>query len=323
MYAFVPASHSVVRIAWRPAAGGADRSADVARAPLAVRPVSWALCAPPNAPPLSSSSTAAAASQPPPAAAVGYIRVPTFNSATPRAIQAALSSLVCGGTPPQASSAQAAAAGESPPGSGLAGVVLDLRANGGGSFPAAMSAAGLFLPPGATVVSVADATGIRDVFEAKPLPVPAAAAAAGDASTSTAAAAAVVAAPSALPRSTRVTLLVDGGTASAAEVLAAALRDNGRALLLGPSKTFGKGIIQTTVGLSDGSAVNVTVARYVTPSGRDINKVGIAPDGGVPAWVGPTPPAEAKGFCESLSAAGGGAAAQLFPPPLPAVGAAP
>ena len=68
-----------------------------------------------------------------------------------------------------------------------------------------------------------------------------------------------------------LTVLVNAGTASAAEVLTGALRDNNRALVLG-DRTFGKGLIQTTVALSDGSAVNVTVAKYQTPSGVDINK---------------------------------------------------
>ncbi len=61
------------------------------------------------------------------------------------------------------------------------------------------------------------------------------------------------------------------------QVLAGALKDNKRATLVGQT-TFGKGLIQTIVPLSDGSAVAVTVARYQTPNGIDINKKGIAPD---------------------------------------------
>lgn len=61
------------------------------------------------------------------------------------------------------------------------------------------------------------------------------------------------------------------------QVLAGALQDNKRATVAGES-TFGKGLIQTVVELSDGSAVSVTVARYQTPTGTDINKVGIRPD---------------------------------------------
>ena len=71
--------------------------------------------------------------------------------------------------------------------------------------------------------------------------------------------------------------LVNGGTASASEILAGALQDNGRSTLLG-NRTFGKGLIQTLTNLSDGSGLAVTVAGYVTPSGRDIQDAGIEPD---------------------------------------------
>ncbi|MFM9111035.1 MAG: carboxyl-terminal processing protease CtpZ, partial [Prochlorococcaceae cyanobacterium] len=71
--------------------------------------------------------------------------------------------------------------------------------------------------------------------------------------------------------------LVNGGTASASEILAGALQDDGRSQLLG-SRTFGKGLIQTLISLSDGSGLAVTVARYVTPSGRDIQNQGLEPD---------------------------------------------
>ncbi len=71
--------------------------------------------------------------------------------------------------------------------------------------------------------------------------------------------------------------LVNGGTASASEILAGALQDDDRSPLLG-SRTFGKGLIQTLINLGDGSGLAVTVARYVTPSGRDIQNQGIAPD---------------------------------------------
>ncbi|MFS6826232.1 carboxyl-terminal processing protease CtpZ [Cyanobium sp. ATX-6F1] len=71
--------------------------------------------------------------------------------------------------------------------------------------------------------------------------------------------------------------LVNGGTASASEILAGALQDDGRSELLG-SRTFGKGLIQTLIPLGDGSGLAVTVARYQTPSGRDIQNLGIEPD---------------------------------------------
>ena len=71
--------------------------------------------------------------------------------------------------------------------------------------------------------------------------------------------------------------LVNRGTASASEILAGALQDSGRSPLVG-SRTFGKGLIQTLLPLGDGSGLAVTVARYLTPSGRDIQNQGIEPD---------------------------------------------
>src|SRR5690606_29425734 len=72
-------------------------------------------------------------------------------------------------------------------------------------------------------------------------------------------------------------LIVDAGTASAAEVLAGALRDNGRARIVG-SRTFGKGSVQTLLPLDNGDSVKLTTARYYTPSGKSIQALGIAPD---------------------------------------------
>ena len=72
-------------------------------------------------------------------------------------------------------------------------------------------------------------------------------------------------------------VLVDKGSASASEILSGALQDNKRAVLVG-SKTFGKGLVQSVRPLNDGSGVAVTIAKYHTPSGKDINKAGIQPD---------------------------------------------
>jgi C-terminal peptidase prc len=240
-----------VDVSWRSGGGGPARSAQLIRAPITLRAVSSALCDP-----LAAASEAAA---PPPR--VGYIRVGAFSAATPSGVSEALGSLTAGG-------AEA--------------IVMDLRSNGGGSFPAGVAVAKLLLSKG-VVVYIADSDGVRDIFDAAGPPV--------------------------VPASLPLAVLVDKGTASAAEVLAGALRDNGRARLLG-ERTFGKGIIQTTVELSDGSAVNVTVAKYQTPSGADINKVGISPD--APAPLPDAPPAPA-GFCEALMTAGAPAAAALFP----------
>jgi carboxyl-terminal processing protease len=72
-------------------------------------------------------------------------------------------------------------------------------------------------------------------------------------------------------------VLVDGGSASASEILSGALQDHQRAMLVG-TKTFGKGLVQSVRPLGDGSGLAVTIAKYLTPSGRDINKHGIKPD---------------------------------------------
>jgi carboxyl-terminal processing protease len=72
-------------------------------------------------------------------------------------------------------------------------------------------------------------------------------------------------------------VIVDGGTASAAEVVTGALQDRGRAVVVG-SRTFGKGTVQEPKSLSDGSSLALTVARYNLPSGRSIDGVGIEPD---------------------------------------------
>ena len=74
-----------------------------------------------------------------------------------------------------------------------------------------------------------------------------------------------------------IIVLVNGGSASAAEIVAGALQDNKKALILG-TKTFGKGSVQTILPLSDGSGLRLTTARYYTPSGRSIQLSGISPD---------------------------------------------
>jgi carboxyl-terminal processing protease len=75
----------------------------------------------------------------------------------------------------------------------------------------------------------------------------------------------------------RLALLVNGGTASAAEILAAALHDNGRAVLIG-RKTYGKGSVQSILPLANGEALKLTTSLYRTPRGASINGVGIVPD---------------------------------------------
>ncbi|MBW4484766.1 MAG: PDZ domain-containing protein [Tildeniella torsiva UHER 1998/13D] len=131
---------------------------------------------------------------------------------------------------------------------GAEGYLLDLRNNPGGLLQSGIEIARLWLPEG-TIVFTVNRQGILDSFEAF-----------GQAITD---------AP--------LVVLVNEGTASASEILAGALQDNGRATLVG-STTFGKGLIQSLFDLSDGAGLAVTVAKYETPAHHDINKLGIKPD---------------------------------------------
>ena len=130
--------------------------------------------------------------------------------------------------------------------------ILDLRNNPGGLLQAGVEIARLWLDQG-TIVYTVNRQGIQGSFDAT---------------------------EKALTHDPLV-VLVNQGTASASEILAGALKDNGRATILG-EKTFGKGLIQSLFDLSDGSGLAVTVAKYETPGHIDINKQGIQPDVIVP-----------------------------------------
>ncbi len=130
----------------------------------------------------------------------------------------------------------------------VVGYILDLRSNPGGLLYSSIDIARMWIDRG-TIVSTVDRQGISDRESAtnkaltdKPLVV-----------------------------------LIDGGSASASEILSGALKDNKRATLLG-TKTFGKGLVQSVRPLGDGSGLAVTIAKYLTPNGTDINKAGIPPD---------------------------------------------
>ena len=133
-------------------------------------------------------------------------------------------------------------------GENVQGYVLDLRSNPGGLLMASIAIARQWLDEG-VIVSTKTRDGIQDTKRAngrsltqKPLVV-----------------------------------LVNEGSASASEILSGALQDNHRAVVVG-EKTFGKGLVQSVRGLSDGSGMTVTIAKYLTPNGRDIHKHGIDPD---------------------------------------------
>ncbi|HET7560777.1 MAG TPA: S41 family peptidase [Rhodanobacteraceae bacterium] len=132
----------------------------------------------------------------------------------------------------------------------LRGAVLDLRSNPGGLVTSAVGVADDFLNSGVIVSTRGRLTQADLKFSAKP----------GD-----------------LLDGAPLVVLVDNGTASAAEIVTGALKDNHRALIMG-RRTFGKGSVQTILPLGNGDAVKLTTARYYTPNGTSIQAAGITPD---------------------------------------------
>jgi carboxyl-terminal processing protease len=132
----------------------------------------------------------------------------------------------------------------------LSGLVVDLRNNPGGVLEAAGEVADAFLDGGVIVSADGRVSDARFRLEAQP----------GD-----------------VMDGAPVTLLVNGGSASASEIVAGALQDHGRARIVG-EPTFGKGSVQTVMPLSRGRAIKLTTSRYYTPSGRSIHQRGITPD---------------------------------------------
>jgi carboxyl-terminal processing protease len=133
-------------------------------------------------------------------------------------------------------------------GENVQGYVLDLRSNPGGLLMASIAIARQWMDEG-VIVSTKTRDGIQDTKRAN-----------GRALTQR-----------------PLVVLVNEGSASASEILSGALQDNHRAVVVG-EKTFGKGLVQSVRGLSDGSGMTVTIAKYLTPNGRDIHKHGIDPD---------------------------------------------
>ena len=134
---------------------------------------------------------------------------------------------------------------------GLKGLVLDLRNNPGGLLDVAVDVGGKFLEEGKVVVSTKGRIEAQNIeFKSRNknnhLNYP-------------------------------MVVMINGGSASASEIVAGALQDYKRAILLG-TKSFGKGSVQTVVPMSDGSAIRVTTSKYYTPDGRSIHGLGIVPD---------------------------------------------
>ena len=132
---------------------------------------------------------------------------------------------------------------------GVKGVVVDLRGNGGGYLTAAQGIAGLWLK-NQVVVTERRGGVVVDTLRSGSSPI---------------------------LQGVPTVVLVDGGSASASEIVAGALSDNGAAKLVG-TKTFGKGSVQAIETLSDGGQLKVTTAKWFTPNGKNISKEGIAPD---------------------------------------------
>jgi C-terminal peptidase prc len=132
---------------------------------------------------------------------------------------------------------------------GLRALIIDLRGNPGGLFPVSVQIAERFLPEGIIVTTQGQQAAFNRTFESRSgmsaIDVP-------------------------------LFLLVDGETASAAEVFAGALKDNERARLIG-TPTYGKGTIQTVLQLSDGGGIRLTLARFFTPRGEPYSGVGVTP----------------------------------------------
>ncbi|MDH5389323.1 MAG: S41 family peptidase [Gammaproteobacteria bacterium] len=135
-------------------------------------------------------------------------------------------------------------------GNDLKGLVLDLRNNPGGVLNAAADVSDMFINKGKLVYTEGRIENSKFEFNAKP----------GD-----------------VMNNAPIVVLINGGSASASEIVAGALQDHHRAVVMG-SKSFGKGSVQTIQELRSGGAVKITTARYFTPAGRSIQGEGITPD---------------------------------------------
>ncbi len=132
---------------------------------------------------------------------------------------------------------------------GAQSLVIDLRNNGGGIVSEATDIADMLLDKGQTIISTVDKDDKKEITYSKKSTI------------------------FTMP----ITVLVNENSASASEILACSLKDNERAKIIG-TKTYGKGIIQTLLSLTDGSGLKITTEEYYTPKGTTIHKVGIDPD---------------------------------------------
>lgn len=158
---------------------------------------------------------------------VGYIRISEFDTVTSNQFEEAMEVIK---------------------GSGVQGLILDLRSNPGGSLPVVVDIARLLLPKG-LIVYTEDKNGNREEYTCdgkNELDIP-------------------------------MVVLINENSASASEILAGAIKDHGVGTLIGTT-TFGKGIVQRILPLTDGTALKLTISSYFTPNGNNIHGVGIEPD---------------------------------------------
>ena len=130
----------------------------------------------------------------------------------------------------------------------MKGLIIDLRGNPGGNLDVVVDVCRELLPKG-LIVYTEDKYGVRNEFSCdgkKEIDVP-------------------------------MVVLIDGGSASASEIMAGAIKDYGVGTLIGTT-TYGKGIVQSILPLGDGSAIKITTSKYYTPNGNNIHKIGIDPD---------------------------------------------
>ncbi len=161
----------------------------------------------------------------------GYLRITNFRMNTLEDVQKQLNTL-------------------EQEGSGLKGLIIDLRDNPGGLLDQAVKISDLFLEKGIIVSIKGRLESNTKEFKAY---------------------------PNETPRNYPIVVLINGGSASASEIVAGALQDHSRALILG-TPSFGKGSVQTVRPLKEGFGIKYTIARYYTPSGRSIQAKGIQPD---------------------------------------------
>lgn len=132
---------------------------------------------------------------------------------------------------------------------GIKSLIIDLRNNGGGIVSEALEIANYALDKNQIMLITKDKNGKEEIEKSSKAPI----------------------------INVPIVILTNGNTASASEILAAALKENNKAIIVG-EKTYGKGVIQELLTLSDGSGLKVTVEEYYTPNRNQINKIGITPD---------------------------------------------